>query len=370
LAVAGLARDGLVTAAIFALAFLVSLGWRRWVRPCPDPHEGHRDRHLDGLRAFAAVAVMASHYGGDIAYAIAGRPATPLFHNLGTAGVQVFFALTGFLFTRKAVAARGQLAVRPFLLSRLRRIVPMYSIAVAVSVVLVCVVTWRDPVRWAALARQAATLYAFGFVLDGAPTIKGVPYVDVLGTIWSLPFEWLFYALVPLLAVLVTSWRALAVSGAALAIYYGLRATDGGDIFFPFFLPGILVGLLPPARPRAGRALTTMCAGLAVLLTVAAVWPVPQDFTPSRLLIMTALFACVVLGRPGPLTWPAIAFVGDISYSIYLMHFPMLYGAKALLRAAGPAEVATALLAVSAGVVAVSAATYRFIERPFLAARA
>jgi peptidoglycan/LPS O-acetylase OafA/YrhL len=328
-----------------------------------------------------------------------------VFHNLGTAGVQVFFALTGYLFTRKAVAARGQLALRPFLVARVRRIVPMYTAAVAFSIALVCVVTRHEPVAWGRLLRQSWQLYAFGFVLDGSPTIKSVPYADVLGTIWSLPFEWLFYLFVPVLAALVTSRWLLAVAAAALAVYFGNLMSDGrGDVFCPFFLPGVLAGLVPvwnapspcgrlgggvPRERGSVRAdpsprplpqgewegLRRLMAVAALLLTAAAVLPGVQNFTPSRLLLMTALFGAVLLARPDVLAWPVIALLGDISYSIYLIHFPILFAVNAALHALDPAGAvplgwAAAFLAASGVVVVTSAVTYRWIEMPFLHRRA
>jgi peptidoglycan/LPS O-acetylase OafA/YrhL len=361
-------RDLLVAGSVLALALLVSGMCRRLVRPRDLAAEPARDRCLDGVRAVAAGGVMASHYGGQISYALAGA-ATPVFHNLGTCGVQVFFALTGYLFTRKAVAARGQLAVRPFLVARLRRIVPMYAAAVAFSVALVCVVTRAEPVALGNLARQTVALFAFGFVLDGAPRIKSVPYVDVLGTIWSLPFEWLFYLFVPVLAVLLASPRMLLVAGLMLAVYFANLMTDGrGDVFCPFFLPGVLVGLLPTFAPAPTRGF--LMSAIVAALALAAILPGVQNFTPPRLLLMTALFAAVVLARPALLARPAVAFLGDISYSIYLMHFPLLYATLAVLRGLDPAGAApvcraAVLLGMSGVVVAVASVTWRWIEWPF-----
>jgi peptidoglycan/LPS O-acetylase OafA/YrhL len=371
-------RDLLVAGSVLAVALLVSLLWLRVVAPPASAAGQHRDRFLDGLRAVAAISVMASHYGGQISFALTGAAATPVFHNLGTCGVQMFFALTGYLFTRKAVAARGHLVVGPFLRARLRRIVPMYTAAVAFSVALVCVVTRHEPVRWHQLARQTIALLSFGFVLDGAPSIKSVPYVDVLGTIWSLPFEWLFYLFVPVLAALVASPRMLAVAGVVLAVYFAKLMTDGrGDVFCPFFLPGVLVGLLAERPPLA--ALSSHFHGgegskafvIVLVLALVAVVAGVQDFTPARLLLMTVLFGCVVMTRPAVLERPAIAFLGDISYSIYLMHFPLLYATLAVLRGVDPAGAAPVwwagtLLAMCGVVAAVSAVTWRCIERPFL----
>ncbi len=360
--------DLLVAGSVLALAVLVSAALLRVVVPAA-ANAAHRDRYLDGLRGVAAVGVMASHFGGNMAYALAPAQQTALFHNCGTAGVQVFFALTGYLFTRKAVAARGHLALPGFFANRVRRIVPMYSAAVVLSIALVCLITWREPVAWGRLARQTVALYAYGFVLDGSPQIKSVPYVDVIGTIWTLPFEWGFYFTVPFLAVLATSWRMLAAAGVVAGVYFAVLMTDGrGDVFSVFFLPGVLMGLLPAAPIARGR---TTLAAIAGLLALAAILGGEQDFTPARLLLMGLVFAGVVLARPALLSYRPVAFLGDISYSVYLLHFPVLFVIKAMLTLGGPGplHVAAILLAGSGAVIVLSAVTYRYIEQPFLPAR-
>ncbi len=350
--------------AVFAACWLAGLACRRIV---PLPPARQRDRWLDGLRGLAALCVLASHYGTNVAGSL-GFAVTPVFHNLGTFGVQVFFAITGYLFTRKAISARGHLAVAPFLSARLRRIVPMYSVAILLAVALA--VLTRPFAGAAHLLRETIALYAFGFVLEGAPTINGLPYTDVIGTIWTLPFEWLFYLFVPVLAVLVPSWRSLAVTAVVLAAYYGNRMWDGGaEMFTPFFLPGVLLGLLPN-RPPSGVP-RRLLAATALALALLAILPGSQNFTAARLLLMCGFFAAIVFAAPDSLAWPGVAMLGDISYSVYLLHFPALFAARAVFDSPGVALFApwprtAALLAVAALVILLSAVTFRVIERPFL----
>ncbi len=352
---------------MFAACFAAALGCRRIVGSTPQA--GHRDRYLDGLRALAAISVLASHYGNNIAGSL-GYAVSSVFHNLGTFGVQVFFAITGLLFTRKAVAARGEIALAPFAAARLRRIVPMYTLAIALSAAIAVIAQRGVPTTAAHLLRETIALYGFGFVLDGAPTIRGLPYVEVIGTIWSLPFEWLFYLFVPLLAVALRDWRIAAAAAAVLALYYGNRMWGGAaDVFLPFFLPGILLGLLPrqtlPPELRLGLALA------AIALALLAVLPGDQNFTPLRLAAMTAFFACAVLAAPSALARPGVARLGDISYSVYLLHFPALFVTRAILDSPrialfAPAPRALAFLAVAALVIFASAATFRWVEQPFM----
>lgn len=362
------ARDLLCAAGLFAACLAATPLLRRMLRAATP--ERHRDRYLDGLRGLAAVAVLASHYGVNVIGSLGGTP-TRVFHNLGTLGVQLFFALTGYLFARKALALRGPVDVGGFMAARARRIVPMYSVAIALSVLIAVLAQAGVPTSPARLLREAVALYGVGFVLDGSPTIRGLPYVEVIGTIWSLPFEWMFYVCFPLLAVLLRPVRRLAVTGAVLALYFGARMWEGRDVFTPFFLPGILAAVLPYPRlaPRGRRALI----GAAAALAVGSVWPGEQNFTPVRLALMTALVLLVTAARPAALAWAPAARLGDVSYSLYLLHFPALFVTRAVLNSPAvalfaPAPRAAVFVLVAAGVTVAAGASYRWIERPFLRA--
>jgi peptidoglycan/LPS O-acetylase OafA/YrhL len=155
-------------------------------------------------------------------------------------------------------------------------------------------------------------------------------------------------------------------------VYFANLMWTGTDVFSPFFLPGILLGLLPLERWRpSGRARTAL-AGVALLLALACVLPGEQNFTPIRLLLMTLLFAAIVLAAPAALAARPVAYLGDISYSVYLLQFPLLFTLHQWLDPAGlPAWLrAVSLLAGAALVVAASALTWRMVERPFLRPRA
>jgi len=223
------------------------------------------------------------------------------------------------------------------------------------------------PVR---VLRESVALYAFGFILDGSPSIRDLNYVEVIGTIWTLPFEWLFYLFVPVLAVVVRSGRAMAWVAAGLALYYGNRMWDGtADVFTPFFLPGVLLGLRPVAELPGGRRM--VLGATALFLALCAILPGNQNFSPARLAVMTGFFAVAVYGAPRLLARAGIARLGDISYSVYLLHFPALFVTRAVLdspRVAlfAPYPRAAAFLGVAALVIGLSSATYRWIERPFL----
>lgn len=352
---------------MFAACFAAGLGCRRIVGSTPQA--GHRDRYLDGLRALAAISVLASHYGNNIAGSL-GYAVSSVFHNLGTFGVQVFFAITGLLFTRKALAARGEIALAPFAAARLRRIVPMYTAAIALSIAIAVVAQAAVPTGGVRLLRESIALYAFGFVLDGSPSIRGLNYVEVIGTIWTLPFEWLFYVCVPVLAVVVRSWRCLLWSGAALALYFGNRMWDGAaDVFTPFFLPGVLMGLRNGGTLPGGRR--WLMGATALFLALCAILPGNQNFTPVRLMLMSGFFFAVVHAAPARLAAAGVARLGDISYSLYLLHFPALFVARAVFdspRVAlfAPYPRAAAFLGVAVLATGLAALTYRTIERPFL----
>lgn len=347
-----------------AACWLAGLVSSRRAGPAP---LAHRDRWIDGLRGIAAISVLASHYGNASA-GVLGLAATPVFHNLGTFGVQIFFAITGYLFTRKAVAARGNLPAGPFLAARLRRIVPMYSAAVALAIAIACVSQIGVPLDAGLLLRNAISLYGAGFV-QGAASIRGVTSEQLIGTIWTLPFEWLFYLFVPALAAVIRSRRGTIILFVVLALYFGNEFWGSSHVYMAFFIPGIVAGLLPAADLSAGQR--GLLGITAFILALFMVLPGTQLFSAVRLVLMLGLFGALVLAAPRLLGWSGLAGLGDVSYSIYLLHFPLLFATHAILNSPHVALFApypriAALLGSAALVIVLSAITYRLIERPFL----
>ncbi|MEU4577431.1 acyltransferase family protein [Nonomuraea sp. ATR24] len=359
---------------------------------------------LDALRGIGALAVVAEHM---LPWYLPS--ARPYWFSFGVFGIFVFFLVSGYIIPA-SLERHGD--VRAFWLSRVFRLYPLY---LAVSV-LVLALAWWVPVR-EAVPRDGGSVAGHATMLLDVVGVGGLA-----DTMWTLSYEMVFYLLVTALFLLRLHERSalLSVLFAATGVVTGLvmsRALFGGAwvayASCAVFVAGLacviggrfrraaalsmgvmaLVLLVLNSRvPWLGAAIVAlMFAGTAVhrwergrgslwpvALTTALVavspfwavqngwWWVQPDVWVTTIALSAAVFggAMALRGRrlPKALTW-----LGLISYSLYLVHHPVLKYVSAVagdLRAASLPVQLTATVLVTALIVAVSALTYRWVERP------
>jgi peptidoglycan/LPS O-acetylase OafA/YrhL len=335
-------------------------------------------------------------------------PVMPVaFAKAGHTGVSLFFILSAFLLSLPffAEVAGGRRVVRSaFYARRALRILPLYYVAVMVGAVLAA-----DHLR--DLARAIPYLLFLNSVAGW--TVQLRPYGNVW---WSLATEVQFYLLLPLLPVFLRS-RAGRRCGALVVVAYAVayaaflagrlhtRSVEGAVVLShslfgraPFFLFGIVAAWIYGTRGarlrdaaarvrwlRGGGAdalLLAVVSALGLVLEHVAqrgYWPME---TPPRHVwhvLEAALWTAVVLLilvaplRAKPVVSNRfLGTIGVLSYSIYLVHLPIVdFGLRAF-RAAGVASTSwepgtiVAVGTVALATLALSAVTYRVIERPFL----
>ncbi|AJX68520.1 acyltransferase family protein [Burkholderia pseudomallei] len=292
----------------------------------PPAHAG-RIVQLDGLRAFAVLAVFFQH-----------ALKAPLW-----IGVDLFFVLSGLLITGILLErkARGESYFGYFYARRVRRIVPPYLLLLVVSSILFGV-EWARHWPW----------YAF-FSTNIGLSLGGIGH-ESLNVLWSLAVEEQFYIFWPFVVLLVPE-RALARVAAALIVAAPLLraiATPWFDSFWPiYYLTPFRMDLLAAGallavalrrdrralEPYYGAAIAAACAALAVLAWLhlsfprfrAANTPLSNATLYSVSLVLCTSIVVIALRGRGlaqrVLTHPALVYVGTVSYTIYLIHLSVLY---------------------------------------------
>ncbi|PYF99412.1 Peptidoglycan/LPS O-acetylase OafA/YrhL, contains acyltransferase and SGNH-hydrolase domains [Georgenia satyanarayanai] len=352
-------------------------------RPAPAARPSAFRPDIEGLRAVAIGLVLVYHAG---------------VHQLpgGFVGVDVFFVISGFLITGlliREIERDGRVSLRRFYARRAKRLLPAAGLVLVVTAALTL---WALPV----VDRRAfgwdivgAALYVVNWVLAG----RSVDYLaeDVGASpvqhFWSLAVEEQFYIVWPLLLVLVALLvrrharlrvRPVMAVGILLivvpsflwSVHYSEASPNAA-----FFVTttrlwelgiGAFVAIGATQWGRLPRAVATVLgwAGLAtvvlsgLLLTSEVTWPGSAALLPT-LGTAAVIVAGFVHGNRGParlLAWKPAVWVGGLSYSLYLWHWPLIVAATALWGDLGGKR---GLLVMAAAVVP-AYLSYRFVENP------
>jgi peptidoglycan/LPS O-acetylase OafA/YrhL len=329
---------------------------------------------VDGLRAAAVLGVLIFHYGA------AWLPG-------GFVGVDVFFVISGFLITRNLVARivddglGGRALVLDFYHRRILRIFPAALVMLAIALVagwwLLIPGDYADLGRSAAAAALGAAnwnLYWHTGYFDRDAAMQPLLHM------WSLGVEEQFYVVWPLLLALVL-WVARGRRGVAAgfvgAIVIGslayslvlVRTNPKAAFYWPDaraweLAAGALLVFLPSLRgrwlPELVRVSGVVLVGIS-LVTLNAGTPFPGWHAVAPVL------GAALLIWPGDRTWTArvlsnrpMVFVGLISYSLYLWHWPLLVFFRYYANGAMPS--AAQRLALGLVACAVSWLSWRFVE--------
>ena len=365
--------------AVLVVAMVVAMGLGR-VAGSPPPTD--RLVSLDGLRGYLALSVFVHHammWRDYVQRGLWGYDArsVPFYRHLGEDSVSLFFMMTGFLFAAKLARGRAHpIDWTRLYASRVLRIYPLYAVAFVVVLLLVAALTgFERHVPPTTLARGMLAWAHFG-----APDLNGLESTWRLtsGVQWSLAYEWLFYSALPLAALLfgvVPPARWLVASALGVAVWaHWIGSVDVTKL--GAFGGGLLASVV--TRPAAVRAaLGGPAAALgAIAAVVTAVTRFGHGYQWPVVALLAVAFTIVASGNSlfGVLRWPASRLLGEISYSIYLLHGLLLFGA--LRGVLGPAAAAALPTAAYWGVVAaltvvlvvVAFATFRLVERPGIGA--
>jgi peptidoglycan/LPS O-acetylase OafA/YrhL len=350
--------------------------------PAPGRDTAERLGHVDALRAIAALLVVWMHVSEKY-FQLSPDTQTSRwvydaasYVNFGRVGVVLFFAISGFVIPF-SVRAASPAPVREFLLRRLFRILPLYWLSIPIGAV-TCAMIWGNPFP---LRYMLVDMTLLQYWLD-------LP--SAMGLYWTLVLEMLFYfccAILlfarsldnyPRLAIIATT-LIVAHLGAVLLIRIGYP----GQVYLTslwFFHLGIMFwGSLFRAwydgRMQSVFAIACTWGLLAFLLVIyPAYCAFVVKFPVSYFLPYTLAIALFVAGTTLlKIRFRFLARIGEISYSVYLVH-PVVFNLLlwVLMRTEVTSfwrtrHLATYVLLNMAITVALSVVTYRWVEKPAIA---
>ena len=329
---------------------------------------------VDGLRSLAVTGVVLFH---------AGLLALPG----GYVGVDVFFVISGYLITRQVVMGveTSTFSFSEFYLRRVRRLLPAALVTVAATLVFALI--FLSPVRVAEIAKSAAAAAAsvsnFFFWGESGYWEETSAAQPLLHT-WSLSVEEQFYLLWPLIIFLLLRRAKKAMLPVLLALIVvsvvvttWMTGSDPDAAFYltpfrtyEFAIGAICVWLERMTRSRRiGGAVPRSAAwvvGIALILFAMLTFDEDVVSFPSWIALVPAVGTALVILADRPrrldavLNNPVMLYVGLRSYSIYLIHWPVLVFAGELF---GDLTLLSATLCVALTVV-LAELQYRFVERP------
>ena len=337
-------------------------------------------RDIQGLRAFAVALVVANHLlswpGG------------------GYIGVDVFFVISGYLITGnlfREYQSTGWISISSFYARRLRRIMPV-ALVVALVTIIVAYIVWFSPRANQTLLDGLASIFwvsNWHFAGLGADYLAGSGPVSPFQHYWSLSVEEQFYVFMPWL-ILLLAWmgsRMRITSGARIvglgigmfgltSLGWALFMTESHPAIAYFdtvsrsweFVAGAMVAvagrrLTVPNEKRRGVlqavGLTLICLG-ALLLTTKSSFPAPWAALPTVGAVMVIIGGIGAERTSRVLGNPTAQYIGRISYSLYLWHFPVIVYFGVFYPGTNLAASAAALVLMFV----LSDLSYRYVETP------
>ena len=299
------------------------------------------------MRAFAVLAVFADHLFG--------------WPSGGFVGVDIFFVLSGFFISGLLIRERtatGKLSFQNFYVRRVKRILPSAVLVLTGTVVGSYVLFPAMRAKETLLDALYSTVFAANlrFEAVGADYFQRDQPPSPLQHYWSLSIEEQFYFVWPLVIVVIFAttrglrrswhssarlWALFGAMAAMIAASFGwamfLSATDPNDAYFSTFAPvwelgtGALIAIAGPWLARMPTAIHAMACVYRLAGVLASLFlfnstlrfPAPWAAMP---ILSTALVVVSFHGAEVrwmfPLTNALARYIGDISYTLYLWHWP------------------------------------------------
>ncbi|MGM7698600.1 acyltransferase family protein [Microbacterium sp. A84] len=337
-------------------------------------------RDIQGLRAVAVIAVILNH--------AVGEPSG------GFLGVDVFFVISGFIITAlllREVDRTGRISFITFYKRRVKRILPAATLILAVTVALSYLLIGGERARQIAGDALAATFFVsnWRFAITGTDYWADDGTTSPLQHYWSLGVEEQFYVIWPLIIAVVAfalyQRRALKLAlGVMLALItvgslvWAAHQVDTVPMWAYFSTltrawelgVGALLALAATQLARIPEALRPYLAWVGIVglaYSLMAVTETDGMPVPGALVAVAATALIIGAGTGAeseasvwPLSNRASSYVGDISYSLYLWHLPVIVFIGPYFEH----HERRFLLAVLAVTLVLSVATYHLIEDP------
>lgn len=326
---------------------------------------------IDGLRTLAVMPVVLFH-------------AEVTGFSGGFTGVDIFFVISGYLITSILISEsdQGRYSILRFYQRRALRILPAFIFVVLV--VLAAAFLWMMPIQFEDTAKSAisAALFASNiFFWQGTSYFGGASETKPLLHTWSLSVEEQFYVFFPIVLLATKAWLnsrfALVIAVLSLISFLAsvvgvYKAPSATFYLLPTRAWELGIGALMAAgalkESKTGLINEIMSAAGIALIVVGLFWLTPDSAFPGPNALLPCLGAMllIVFGRDTStgriLSSGLIRYIGKLSYSLYLWHWPVIVFYRLIMFTGNPFLDSSVMVVVSFTLAIFS---YHIIERPF-----
>lgn len=286
---------------------------------------------IDGLRGYLAIFIFVHHFILTWYWHNTGRwtrPREDYFQDFGEIGVMIFFMITGFLFISKIISDKGKTDWVRLYKSRVFRIYPLYLfVLIIVSIVVFYETNFHLNVEAYTLLKQYANWFVY---YGGSINEHNHTNLIIAGVDWTLKYEWLFYLSLPLIAWIISKNKIITLSFLCIALalsylrldYYGINT-----LHIIYFIIGGAVAYLNSMKLNIAGIIQSKIFSIFTLITLLFSLFYAHEYSTIQVIGVSIFFASVALGNTmfGFFKSKASVFLGEISYSIYLLHGLIIY---------------------------------------------
>lgn len=320
-----------------------------------------RSNELDFLRLILATSVVFqhAHIAGVKTYLpwVEKIPAVPLF-----------ILISGLLVTESYFNSTSLLT---YIQKRIRRIVPAYVVVVLIGGILLWILGLMLSFPGSGSALQLVSYFFYNLIflnfvqpcVFSASGFQGIKYCAVNGSLWTIKFELLFYLILPILLLFAKRLPRILCFAASLLLLSCLIFISSIYLtILSCFIAGMLLSVskecwLPKLIELEVPSIIRVTLVFMVAISAGAFLPLP--------LAAIALIMASFVGTKNPLCDPNFLRYGDLSYGIYLVHYPLIQILRLLgFSATMPGILFAPLVTVLSGFVA--SILYRHVEVRFL----
>lgn len=287
--------------------------------------------HIDGLRAFAVLSVLVFH-------------AYPILCSGGFIGVDVFFCISGYLITKGLLVdlENGEYTVGKFYVRRIRRILPAYIAMIVFTIVLCSICYYGESLNLFAKTALSSAFFSTNlFFLNHSDYFSPNSHENPLLNLWSLSVEEQFYIFFPILLAALHRWfrsgvkiciwslAFLSLVGSSICVFM-LHKEALAFYLLPTRAWELLAGCILAMHFRDSFKLWhwnvfALAALLASFFLYSSEMPFPGFTALLPVICAVILLASGNAGLVAPILQnPLTVFIGKISYSLYLFHWPLL----------------------------------------------